>query len=89
MREESLKYPLHITCLPDRTDYAARKEDCIQVLQGEVAWDILEEEVTTRIGSRRPRQSSTDPRAIQSSGILNCGISGRMKFTHIRIDGRH
>jgi len=62
----------------------------MQVLQGETAWDIfLEEEETTRIGSRKLRPSSTDPTAIQSSGILKCGVSGRIECTHIRTVGRH
>jgi len=43
MSEESFKHPLGNICLLDRTNYAVWKEDCMKVLQGIMAWDIVME----------------------------------------------
>jgi len=43
MSEESFKHPLGNIRLLDRTNYAVWKEDCMKVLQGIMAWDIVME----------------------------------------------
>jgi len=43
MSEESFKHPLGNIRLLDRTNYAAWKEDCMKVLQGIMAWDVVME----------------------------------------------
>ena len=43
MGEESFKHPLGNIRLLDRTNYAVWKEDCMMVLQGLMAWDIVME----------------------------------------------
>ena len=43
MSEESFKHPLGNIRLLDRTNYAVCKEDCMKVVQGIMAWDIVME----------------------------------------------
>jgi len=43
MSDESFKHPLGNIRLLDRTNYALWKEDCMKVLQGIMAWDIMME----------------------------------------------
>ena len=43
MSEESFKHPLGNIHLLDRTNYAVWKEDCMNILQGMMAWDIVME----------------------------------------------
>jgi len=43
MSEESFKHPLGNIRLLDRTNYAVWKEDCMKVLQGIMAWNIVME----------------------------------------------
>jgi len=43
MSEESFKHPLGNIRLLDHTNYAVWKEDCMKVLQGVMAWDIVTE----------------------------------------------
>jgi len=41
MSEESFKHPLGNIRLLDRTNYTVWKEDCMKVLQGIMAWEIV------------------------------------------------
>ena len=43
MSDETFKHPLGNVRLLDRTNYAVWKEDCMKVLQGIMAWDIVME----------------------------------------------
>jgi len=43
MSEGSFKHPLGNICLLDRTNYAVWVEDCMKVLQGIMAWNIVME----------------------------------------------
>jgi len=43
MSEKTFKHPLGNVRLLDRTNYAVWKEDCLKVLQGIMAWDIVME----------------------------------------------
>jgi len=43
MSDETFKHPLDNVRLLHRTNYAVWKEDCMKVLQGIMAWDIVME----------------------------------------------
>ena len=58
MSEESFKHPLGNIRLLDRTNYSVRKEDCMKVLQGLMAWDIVMEKEEEPEGPGRPKDFS-------------------------------
>jgi len=72
MSEESFKYPLRIIYLLDHTYYAARKEDCMELLQGVMARNIIiEEEETTRIGSRKEEENAHTEEQLEAIEFLD------------------